>query len=137
MKQDCQGSAFKRFERGKGMARNRNKDFKNNLNQAIHNSTNPWEMQQNIQRQLQSEGVNNTQPVKREKANSKKIDMPEYDMSKLMDNLGSKMPPGVKQMMEQFMTIIPGPGAMDNPNFKKEMKKKMKGLSSAFKSPYE
>ncbi len=119
------------------MARNKNKDFKNNLNQAIYNSTNPWEMQQNIQRQLPSMGVNYTKPVKKEKANSKHNSVPEYDMSKLMDNLGKKMPPGVKQMMEQFMTIIPGPGAMDNPNFKKEMKKKMKNFSSVFKSPYE
>lgn len=119
------------------MARKKNKDNKNSLKQAIYNSHNPWEMQQNIQQQMQSMGTVYTKQVKRKPANSKQINMPEYDMSKLMDKLGSKMPPGVKQMMEQFMTIIPDPGDMDNPNLKKEIKKKMKNFSSVFKSPYE
>ncbi len=118
------------------MAKNKNKNSKYNLNQAIQNSSNPWEMQQNIQQQLQSMGVNYAKPVKQDPA-SKPISMPDYDVNKLMDKLGDKMPPGIKQMLDQFMTIIPGPGSMDNPNFKKEMKKKMKGFSTVFKSPYE
>lgn len=139
------------------MAKSKNKDFKNNLNQAIHNSRNPWEMQQNVQQQLQSMGVNYTKPVKQGLTASKQdstdqqgsksskpditarkpISMPDNDINQLMDKLGDKLPPGIKQMLDQFIPIIPDLGSMDNPKLKKEMKKKLKGFSSAFKSPYE
>ena len=119
------------------MAKKKNKELKNNLTQAIQNSDNPWEMQQNIQQHLQSVGLNYTKPLKHEANASKSMNMPDYDVSKLMDKLGDKMPPGVKQMLDQFITLIPGPGSLDNPNFKKQMKKKMKNMNSIFKSPYE
>lgn len=114
------------------MAKNKNKDFKKQLNQAIRDADNPWEMQQKVRQHLQTMGVNHANPGKYS-AN----DIPDYDINTLMNKIGDKMPPGIKQMLDQFIPIIPTPGAMGDPHFKKEMKKKMKNFRSVFKSPYE
>lgn len=119
------------------MSGKKNSEFKNQMNDAIRNSSNPWEMQQNIQKQLQTLGVNYSPPVKQASYAQTYEQMPDYDISKLMDKLGEKMPPGIKQMLDQFIPIIPAAGAMDDPKFKKEMKKKMKNLRTMFQSPYE
>lgn len=142
------------------MSAKKNKEFKNQMNEVIRNSSNPWEMQQNIQKQLQSMEVHYSPPGKQEKhdraetgklgrtagADTNKqekheqtgtVQMPDYDINQLMNKLGDKMPPGIKQMLDQFIPIIPSIGAMDDPKLKKEIKKKMKNLRTMFQSPYE
>lgn len=120
------------------MSAKKNKEFKNQMNEVIRNSSNPWEMQQNIQKQLQSMGVHYSPPGKQEKhERTGTVQMPDYDINQLMNKLGDKMPPGIKQMLDQFIPIIPSIGAMDDPKLKKEMKKKMKNLRTMFQSPYE
>lgn len=119
------------------MAKNKNKEMKKQLNEIVRNASNPWEMQQNVQQYLQTTGVNYKSPVQTNPSDGAAMKMPDYDISKLMDKLGDKMPPGMKQMMDQFMPVIPTKEAMQDPNFKKEMKKKMKNFRSVFQSPYE
>ncbi len=119
------------------MGKSKDKELKNILNQSVQAGSNPWEIHQKVQEHLQSRGLGYSTLGQDHKIESKPISVPEYDMNELMDKLGGKMPPGVKQMMVQFMSIIPTAGSSASPNLKKEMKKKMKGLSSVFKSPYE
>lgn len=119
------------------MSSKKNKEFKNQMNDAIRNAKNPWEMQQNIQKHLQTTGVNYSHPDKHESQDQPSMQMPDYDIGKLMDKLGDKMPPGIKQVLDQFIPIIPAAGDMTDPKFKKEMKKKMKNLKNIFQSPYE
>jgi len=120
------------------MGKHKNKELKNKINQTlIQGAGDPWAVHQSVQEHLRSMGMDYSKRSKADSVPKKTYNMPDYDMTQLMDKLGGKMPPGVKHMMEQFMSIIPNEGAMDSPNFKKEMKKKMKGFSSVFKSPYE
>lgn len=106
-------------------------------NQSDYWVSNSSQKQPNVRDYSSDPGVHYTEWTKKSSGEKKPNYTADYDMNKLMDKLGDKMPPGIKQMMEQFISIIPGPGGMNSPNFKKEMKKKLKGLSSTFKSPYE
>lgn len=133
------------------MAKHKNKDLQKQLRQVIQESNNPWEMQQNVQKTLQTMGTayvhskpDNTagkkpivNPKPENSAEKKPITMPDYDINMLMDKLGDKMPPGIKQVLDQFIPMIPTAQTMNDPKFKKEMKKKMKSFGSVFQSPYE
>lgn len=119
------------------MGKGKNKELKNKLNQTVQGARNPWVFPQTVQEPPKSMGPNYSKRSEANTAPKNQVNIPNYDMTKLMDKAGGKIPPAVKQMMEQFMNTIPTAGAMNSPNFKKEMKKKMKCLSTTFKSPYE
>ncbi|CFX78133.1 Uncharacterized [Syntrophomonas zehnderi OL-4] len=135
------------------MGNTKNQEFKNKIKQAVQNTQNPAEIYSRVQESLQSHSFNYSyprekqaneqqppkfpQPKQNRRYEPKPVDYSQYDIGMLMDKLGNKMPPGVKQMMEQFINVIPKSGNFDSADFKKEMKKKMKGFKSAFKSPYE
>jgi len=119
------------------MGKRKNRELKSKRNQIVKEGSNPWAVQQTVNEHIRSMGMDYSKRSAADTAPKKPANMVDYDMTKLMDQLDGKMPPCIKQMMEPFMNMIPGSGAMGSPNFKKEMKKKMKGFSSGFKSPYE
>lgn len=119
------------------MSNTKNKEFKNKIKQAVQSAENPGEIYSRVQESLQGVGSEYSRPQAKSKYEQPPIDYSQYDISQLMEKLGKKMPPGIKQMMEQFVSIIPASGNLDSDDFKKQMKKKMKSFKSTFKSPYE
>ena len=114
----------------------KNKDLKNRIDQTVKDGTEPWKIYQQVQEQYAQQGKKKTYPNM--PADHIRYDpkAPGNDISKLKKKMSSKVPPGIQQMIEPFMTMIAS-GDKDSPEFKKNMKQMMKKFGANFKSPYE